>query len=97
MKCDCSCMQIMQGEQGVVAHVKLPPHQELDQYDKLELDFTLGCPGRLILWCPESALSGLYHASESPLNPQITKVPLAADRELHRQEKFLACRADVVK
>ena len=38
-------MQIMQGEQGVVAHVKLPPREELDQYNTLELDFTLGCPG----------------------------------------------------
>ena len=35
----------MQGDQGVVAHVKLPPRHELDAYDKLELDFTLGCPG----------------------------------------------------
>ena len=35
----------MQGEQGVVAHVTLPPQHELDKYDKLELDFTLGCPG----------------------------------------------------
>lgn len=38
----------MQGEQGVVAHVKLPPQHELDAYDKLELDFTLGCPGEHI-------------------------------------------------
>ena len=35
----------MQGEQGVVAHVRLPPQHELDAYDKLELDFTLGCLG----------------------------------------------------
>ena len=45
LTCGGLCMQIMQGEQGVVAHVRLPPRKELDQYDKLELDFTLGCPG----------------------------------------------------
>ena len=41
----CAGFQIMQGEQGVVAHVTLPPLSELSAYDKLELDFTLGCPG----------------------------------------------------
>jgi hypothetical protein len=35
----------MQGEKGVVAHVKLPSHAEQRMYDKLELDFTLSCPG----------------------------------------------------
>lgn len=35
----------MQGEQGIVAHVKLPHANKLDEYDKLELDFTLSCPG----------------------------------------------------
>ena len=35
----------MQGEQGVVARVKLPSHAEQQEYDKLELDFTLSCPG----------------------------------------------------
>lgn len=39
--------QIMQGERGVVAHVTLPHAHTLEQYDKLELDFTLGCPGEL--------------------------------------------------
>lgn len=29
----------------MVAHVKLPPHAEQRMYDKLELDFTLSCPG----------------------------------------------------
>ncbi len=43
----CLHMQIMQGEQGVVAHVKLPKDKELREYDRLELDFALGCPGAL--------------------------------------------------
>lgn len=42
----------MQGEQGVVAHVKLPPPSEQAQYDKLELDFTLSCPGKRSLSNP---------------------------------------------
>lgn len=56
--CDNSCAgcQIMQGEQGVVAHVKLPHLSELSAYDKLELDFTLGCPGvHMPLWNPPAA------------------------------------------
>ena len=36
----------MQGEQGVVAHVKLPTAAEQAEYDTLELDFTLSCPGQ---------------------------------------------------
>ncbi|CAL5224693.1 g7419 [Coccomyxa viridis] len=44
--------QIMQGEQGVVAHVTLPHMSDLSEYDKLELDFTLGCPGSLDADCP---------------------------------------------
>ena len=40
-------VQIMQGERGVVAHVTLPHAHELAQYDTLELDFALGCPGAL--------------------------------------------------
>ena len=38
----------MQGEKGVVAHVKLPSHAEQRMYDKLELDFTLSCPGEYV-------------------------------------------------
>lgn len=38
-------LQIMQGERGVVAHMKLPKDKELRGYDRLELDFALGCPG----------------------------------------------------
>ena len=38
-------VQVMQGQQGVVAHVKLPKDKELRGYDRLELDFALGCPG----------------------------------------------------
>ena len=37
--------QIMQGERGIVAHVKLPKAKELAQYGRLHLDFALGCPG----------------------------------------------------
>ncbi|BDA49567.1 hypothetical protein COCOBI_14-1860 [Coccomyxa sp. Obi] len=44
--------QIMQGEQGVVAHVKLPTAAEQAEYDTLELDFTLSCPGTLDADCP---------------------------------------------
>ncbi len=38
----------MQGEQGVVAHVKLPTADEQADYDTLELDFTLSCPGQCL-------------------------------------------------
>ena len=37
--------QILQGERGLVAHVTLPKAKTLAQYDRLELDFALGCPG----------------------------------------------------
>ena len=33
----------MQGEHGIVKEVELPP--EIEWFDKLELDFALGCPG----------------------------------------------------
>lgn len=36
----------MQGEQGVVANVRLPTAAEQTDYDTLELDFTLSCPGQ---------------------------------------------------
>jgi len=56
----CVCIQIMQGEQGVVAHVKLPPQHELDRYDKLELDFTLGCPGLLMSICISQVMQSVF-------------------------------------
>ena len=52
----CAGCQIMQGEQGVVAHVTLPHPSELSAYDKLELDFTLGCPGGHVPICTSLAV-----------------------------------------
>lgn len=43
-------MQIMQGEHGVSEEVKLPHKKFLDQFDRLELDFELGCPGKAYLF-----------------------------------------------
>ena len=39
--------QIMQGEHGVSEEIELPPKKYLDQFDRLELDFELGCPGMI--------------------------------------------------
>ena len=37
----------MQGEHGISAKIKLPPKKYLDQFDRLELDFELNCPGMI--------------------------------------------------
>ena len=86
MKCDCSCMQIMQGEQGVVAHVKLPPREELDQYDKLELYFTLGCPGMPYLCLPRVSAIDTRPRLKPHKAFHVQEDPPAAETELHHKE-----------
>lgn len=40
-------MTMMQGDQGVATDISLPPASLLMQYDRLALDFRLGCPGKV--------------------------------------------------
>lgn len=37
--------QMLAGEHGIVADVRLPPAEEQAAHDLLHLDFALGCPG----------------------------------------------------
>ncbi|XP_071789142.1 uncharacterized protein [Asterias amurensis] len=43
---------IMQGEDGIVATIKLPSNDEMAKYNKLELDASLSCPGTRDEECP---------------------------------------------
>lgn len=44
-------MQVMQGPHGIVTKIDLP--EEIEEYQKLQLDFSLGCPGK--------SQTALYH------------------------------------
>ena len=72
-------VQIMQGERGVVAHVKLPHDEELRKYDRLELDFTLGCPGAA--------------QSPSPLDSKNVKLKAKCREPRHVSEFLLSIEA----
>ncbi len=43
---------IMQGDQGIVASIKLPSSVEMAKYNKFELDASLSCPGTKDEECP---------------------------------------------
>lgn len=40
-----SLAQTLKGDHGIAATVSLPPDAELNSYERVELDFALGCNG----------------------------------------------------